>query len=193
MQSTTSGDRHRDPAEVPVAPVALVLGAGVDGEGGLSSALARRIDAAVTLYRYGKVRALLMSGDNSRSGYDEPSAMREAAVRAGVPPTAIVLDYAGFDTFSSCYRARHVFGLNRITVVSQDFHLGRAIWLCRRLEVEAEGFVAADDPADAAATSAWKRREVPACSLAAADIVRRRTPAFSGPREHTLDAVSAGG
>lgn len=191
VRSSTSGARHRSAAAVPSAPVALVLGAGVDSGGQPSWALARRIDAAVELYRRGAVRALLMSGDNSRWGYDEPSAMRDAAVRAGVPSSAIVLDYAGFDTYSSCYRARHVFGLSRIAVVSQDFHLARAIWLCRRLGVEAEGLAAAD--ADAAVTAGWKRREVAASLLAVIDVACGRRPTFPGPREHSLDGVNAAG
>jgi vancomycin permeability regulator SanA len=191
VRSSTSAARHRSAAAVPPAPVALVLGAGVDGAGQLSWALARRVDAAVELYRRGTVRALLMSGDNSRWGYDEPSAMRDAAVRAGVPSSAIVLDHAGFDTYSSCYRARHAFGLSRVTVVSQDFHLARAIWLCRSLGVEADGFAAAD--ADAAVTAGWKRREVAASLLAVVDVARGRHPTFPGPREHSLDGVNTAG
>jgi vancomycin permeability regulator SanA len=188
LRSSTSGARHRSVAAVPPAPVALVLGAGVDGRGQLSWALDRRVDAAVELYRRGAVRALLMSGDNSRWGYDEPSAMRDAAVRAGVPSSAIVLDYAGFDTYSSCYRARHAFGLSRVTLVSQDFHLARAIWLCRRIGVQAEGFAAAD--AHPAVTAGWKRREVAASLLAVVDVARGRRPRFPGPREHSLDGVN---
>jgi vancomycin permeability regulator SanA len=191
MRVTTSQDRYHDPTAVPAAPVALVLGAGVDGRGQLSWVLARRIDAAVSLYRLGRVRALLMSGDNSRHGYDEPSAMRDAAVSAGVPRAAIVLDYAGFDTYSSCYRARHVFGLSGVTLVSQDFHLSRAIWLCRRMGISAAGLAAAD--ADPSATSAWELREVPASFVAVLDVARGRRPVFAGPRDHSLDPVAAGG
>lgn len=191
LRTTTSDARHRDVAAVPAAPVAVVLGAGVDGQGQLSWALARRIDAAVELYRRGQVKALLMSGDNSRFGYDEPTAMRDAAVRAGVPMSAVVLDYAGFDTYSTCYRARHVFGLSRITLVSQDFHLARAIWICDRLGVQAQGYAAAD--ADPAVTAAWKQREVLASVRAVADVVLARSPTFPGPREHSLDGVAAAG
>jgi len=191
LRATTASARHRHAVAVPQAPVAVVLGAGVDGNLQPSWALARRIDSAVELYRQGKVRALLMSGDNSRWGYDEPAAMRDAAVRQGVPSSAVVLDYAGFDTYSSCYRARHVFGLTRITLVSQDFHLARAIWICRRLGLRAQGLAAAD--ADPVVTAGWKQREVAASVLAVLDVVRRRRPTFPGPREHSLDGVAAAG
>jgi vancomycin permeability regulator SanA len=191
VQLSTSSHRHRDPAALRRAPVALVLGAGVDGAGQLSWALARRVDAAVELYRRGQVQALLMSGDNSRFGYDEPSAMREAAVQAGIPRSAIVLDYAGFDTYSSCFRAHQVFGLAKVTLVSQEFHLSRAIWLCHQLGVDADGFAAAD--ADGPTTNGWRMREVPASVLAVVDVLRRRDPIFPGPRDHSLDAVVATG
>jgi vancomycin permeability regulator SanA len=190
LRTSTAAARHRQAAEVPTAPVAVVLGAGVDGNLQPSWALARRIDSAVELYKLGKVRALLMSGDNSRWGYDEPAAMRDAAVKQGVPSSAVVLDYAGFDTYSTCYRARHAFGLTRITLVSQDFHLARAIWICQRLGVAAEGLAAAD--ADGPTTAGWKQREVAASVLAVLDVVRGRRPVFPGPREHSLDGLLAG-
>ncbi|MGW2147887.1 SanA/YdcF family protein [Nonomuraea bangladeshensis] len=96
-------------APVPPAEAALVLGAGLYA-GRPSPMLARRLDIAAELYHSGKVRALLLSGDNSREEYDEPTAMRDYLRAEGVPDAAMVLDYAGFDTWDSCVRARQVFG-----------------------------------------------------------------------------------
>lgn len=94
-------------AEVPAMPAALVLGAGVHG-GKPTPMLAARLDIAAELYHAGKVRALLLSGDNSRKDYDEPTVMRDYLIAKGVPAGKIVLDYAGFDTWDSCVRAKEI-------------------------------------------------------------------------------------
>src|SRR5512144_1402276 len=99
------------PADVRPTPVAIVLGAGLDGAGRPSPFLAERVDVAAELYRSGRVRSLLMSGDHSRTDHDEVAAMAAEAQRLGVPASAIVQDHAGFDTYSSCYRARSVWGI----------------------------------------------------------------------------------
>jgi vancomycin permeability regulator SanA len=170
------------------APVALVLGAGLQGDGTPAPFLAQRVAVGADLYRSGQVSALLMSGDNSRQGYDEVTAMSLAAMRLGVPASAIALDYAGFDTYSSCYRARSVFGVRKAVVVSQPFHLPRAVWTCQALGVEVVG---ASTVADHSPTTArgWVR-EVPAVAKAMVDVTRGRQPLFAGPREHVLDAVT---
>lgn len=183
----TARHRHSAVAEVAPAPVAIVLGAGViDGEP--SPFLAERIRVGVELYRAGTVRALLMSGDHSRTDHDEVDVMARHARRLGVPDSAIVLDHAGFDTYSSCYRARSVWGIDRAVVVTQAFHLPRAVWLCRRLGVATEGAVAGDLGYTSVSGYGWAR-ELPAIDKAVLDVVRGRTPIFPGPREHTLDAV----
>lgn len=182
------GGIHDDVADVRPAPVALVLGAGIDGAGRPSPFLAQRIEVAVRLYRAGRVRALLMSGDNSRTNYDEVGAMAAEARRLGVPAAAIVTDHAGFDTYSSCYRARSVWGADRVVVVSQPFHLPRAVWTCRRLGVDAQGAATASTYPGATAMG-WVR-EVPAIDKSVLDVLRDRSPTFPGPREHTLDGVT---
>jgi len=173
------------------APVALVLGAGIDGNGNPSPFLAERLQVAADLYRAGRVRALLMSGDNSRHDYDEVGTMAAQAQRLGVPAGAIVQDHAGFDTYSSCYRARSVWGVRRLVVVTQPFHLTRAVWTCRSLGLDAEGAATGND--DTPATWYGWVREVPAIDKAVLDVWRDRTPTFPGPREHALDAVVAAG
>ena len=125
-------------AEVPERPTAIVFGAGVV-DGRPTPALADRVHAAVELYRQGRVRHLLLSGDNSRIDYDEVTAMREQAMAEGVPADAITRDHAGFDTRSSCYRARDVFGVTAAVLVTQDYHLPRALYTCRDLGIDAVG------------------------------------------------------
>jgi vancomycin permeability regulator SanA len=182
---------HSGTDGVRPAPVAIVLGAGVDGNGNPSSFLAERLQVAAELYRVGRVRALLMSGDNSRTDYDEVGTMAAQAQRLGVPATAIVQDHAGFDTYSSCYRARSVWGISRAVVVTQPFHLARAVWTCREVGVDAQGAATAND--DTSSTWYGWLREVPAIDKAVIDVIQNRTPTFPGPREHALDAVNGSG
>ncbi len=119
--------------------VALVLGAGLTRSGTVTWFLRDRLDAAIALYRQGKVDGLLLSGDNHVSTHDEPAAMRAYALSQGVPAGAITLDYAGFDTYDSCYRARHIFGVRSAEVVTQRYHVPRAVYLCRAVGIDADG------------------------------------------------------
>ncbi|GII87592.1 membrane protein [Sphaerisporangium siamense] len=175
--------------EVPAAPVALVFGAGLF-HGSPSPMLATRLEIAAALYRAGKVRALLLSGDNGRVGYDEPTAMRDYLLARGVPAGVLVLDYAGFDTWDSCVRAREVFGARRATVVTQDFHLPRAVALCRTAGIEAFGVGDDSFPVWPGPTTAYAVREFGATAKGFLDaVVLRSAPVFPGPRETSLDAI----
>ncbi|WP_344451980.1 SanA/YdcF family protein [Actinocorallia aurantiaca] len=177
---------HRtDLSNARTAEIALVLGAGLNPAGGPSPFLAGRLDIAVDLHRRGKVRAVLVSGDNSRTEYDEPTAMRDYLHENGVPEDEIVLDYAGFDTWDSCVRARKIFGANSAIVVSQNFHLARAVALCRRAGLDAQGI--GDRSPYLEPTVLGYAREVPATIKAMADVILDRDPKFLGPREDTLD------
>jgi vancomycin permeability regulator SanA len=102
------------------------------------------MDEAVALFKAGKVEHLLVSGDNSRRGYDEPTIMRRLAIQGGVPPAQVTVDYAGFDTSDSCVRARRIFGVDEAVLVTQGFHIRRAIFLCRRAGLDAVGLVASE-------------------------------------------------
>ena len=119
-----------DAATAPENDVALVLGtAPTAGEGRWKNPFFEsRMDAAATLFRAGKVRHLLVSGDNGRREYDEPTAMQSALPARGIPESAITLDYAGFRTLDSVVRARAVFGQTKLTIVTDDFHLPRALF-----------------------------------------------------------------
>ncbi|MGI5156760.1 SanA/YdcF family protein [Microbispora sp. CA-102843] len=179
-------------AEVPAMPAALVLGAGV-WNGKPSAMLSARLDIAAELYRTGRVRALLLSGDNSRRDYDEPSIMRGYLISHGVPAGKIVLDYAGFDTWDSCVRAKTIFGASRLVVVTQVFHLPRAVALCRAAGLDAFG-VGDDSSRDwPVETVAYAVREFPASAKALLDsLVLHSSPRFLGRRETALDRALAG-
>ncbi len=127
--------------EVPERRVALVFGAGVRQDRP-SAVLADRIEAAALLYHAGKVDKLLMTGDNRFIYYNEPAVMKAYAEELQVPAEDIVLDYAGRRTYDSCYRARAIFAVDEAVLVSQEFHLARAAYLCEQLGVEPAGFVA---------------------------------------------------
>jgi vancomycin permeability regulator SanA len=169
-------------ASVPVAPVALVLGAQTIGDTP-SPFLAARLALAKQLLETGKVRVLLVSGDNSRPDYDEPDAMRSWLIRRGVPARLVVADYAGFDTYDSCARAHLIFGVDRAIVVTQTYHLARAVSLCRHLGIDADGV--GDDTVRHDWYQWWKAtvREQGACVKAGYDLAIRRSPVFLGRHE----------
>jgi vancomycin permeability regulator SanA len=175
-----AGDRLRTAAEVPRTDVAVVFGAGLwDGEP--SPYLAHRLDAAAKLYREGRVEVVLVTGDNSREDYDEPDAMRGYLTRHGVPGGRIVSDYAGFDTWDSCVRAKKIFGVDQAVLISQGFHIRRAVALC-----EAAGVTSYGVGVDAVHDATWYyggAREIFAAGKAALDAVFRPDPRFLGPRE----------
>lgn len=128
-------------ARVPASDVALVLGASVV-RGAPSPILAERADSAIALYRSGKVSKILVSGDSRVISHDEVTPVRKYLVAAGIRGEDIFLDHAGYDTYSSLYRARSVFLVGSLTIVTQDFHLPRALWVARRLGLNAQGVVA---------------------------------------------------
>jgi len=130
--------------EVPAEPVAIVFGAGLRRDGTPTTVLKDRLETAARLYQDGKVRKILMSGDNSIVEYNEPESMRQYALSLGVPEEAIVLDYAGRRTYDTCYRAEEIFGVESAILVTQDFHLARAIFTCNALGVKAVGVKAND-------------------------------------------------
>jgi len=137
-----AGAQTGDVARVPHAQAAIVLGAGVHPSGWMSGMLRDRVARAVELYEAGRVDRVLVSGDHGRWGYDEPGTMRDALLAAGVPAHAIFTDHAGFDTWASMRRAREVFGVRSAVVVTQGFHMPRALYLAREAGLDAHGLVA---------------------------------------------------
>ncbi len=185
--------RVYDAAEVagaPEAPVALVLGAGLHG-GRPSPYLAARLDAAAELYEADKVRVLLVSGDNRTHAYDEPTAMRDYLVAQGVPPEVVVLEFAGRDTYDSCQRAHRIFGVDEVTVVSQRYHVGRAVALCRAAGMTTHGV------GDSTMRTRFPRqwwigwtREKLANLKAVGDVLTGRDPVLGNPEPGVRDALA---
>ena len=182
-QTAASGRIFRSTEGIPVNEVALVLGtAKTTRQGNANLHFNQRIAAAAALFRAGKAQHLLVSGDNHIATYDEPTDMRDALVAAGVPASAITCDYAGFRTLDSVVRAKNVFGLTRCTIVSEEFHCPRALWIAQRHGLEAVAFAAPD------LSLRWsarvKAREYLARAWCALDLyVLNRGPKFAGPRE----------
>lgn len=142
IAQVTGSQRYNVVAQVPHRHIAIVFGAGVAPNGTPTPYLQRRIETAVNLYKAGKADILLMSGDNSTSHHNEPVAMARYAEKLGVPQRHIVLDYAGFNTYDSCYRAHAIFGVTQATLVSHAYHLPRAIWTCNHAGVQSIGLAA---------------------------------------------------
>jgi SanA protein len=168
--------------EVPSKPVALVLGAGVYPGGVLSAVLEDRVSTAVELYRNGKIRKILMSGDNSETHYDEPTSMKNYAIKLGVPADDVVLDYAGFRTYDSFYRARDIFSLKDIIIVTQRYHLPRALYISNKLGVKAVGVPS--DRQEYLYTDWYITREFIASVKAFIDVnITKPLPVFLGKKE----------
>jgi vancomycin permeability regulator SanA len=187
---TAADDRLRTTSDVPPTGVAVVFGAGLLWNGEPSIFLANRLDAAAQLYREGRVDAVLVTGDNSTDHYDEPHAMRHYLTHRGVPDARVVSDYAGFDTWDSCVRAKRIFGVGRAILVSQGFHIRRAVALCQKAGVDSYGVSAADHH-----DAVWyygATRELFAAGKAALDAAFEPGPRFLGPKEPGVARALAG-
>jgi len=169
-----------EPSSVAHCRVALVLGAGIRPDGRLSVQLQDRVDAAIRLYKAGVVEKLLMSGDNRVTHYNEPERMRRYALRRGVSADDVAADFAGRRTYDSIYRAKHIFGLDRVLVVSQRFHLDRALFLCDHIGIKGTGFAA---DVKGHRNLRVEIREVGACVGALADVFLRKPRPVMGKRE----------
>jgi len=169
--------------DVPARETGLVLGSSSTLRNGAPNPFfTNRIDAAAALYHAGKVRRLLVSGDNSRPNYDEPTMMKEALIARGVPASAIVCDYAGFHTLDSVIRARRVFALNACIIITQRFHNVRALEMARANDLDAIGFCARD--VGFRYSIRTELREVASRTVAVLDLyVWHTQPHFTGPRE----------
>jgi SanA protein len=172
---------YSDSAEIPHRRVGLVLGCSRRlGDGSPNPFFDARIRAATSLFRAGKVDYLLVSGDNHTRGYDEATDMRDGLLQQGIPAERIYSDCAGFRTLDSMMRAHDVFGLTELTVISQEFHNQRAIFLARHTGLDAIGYNAQD--VDLGDVSGTHRRETVARIKAVLDVYLLRTkPHFQGP------------
>jgi SanA protein len=167
---------------VPAKRVVLVPGAGLNARGEPSAALQDRLDAAIALYESGKVEKLLLTGDNSSIHYNEPGAMQAYALSQGIPEADLVLDYAGRRTYDSCYRAKYIFGLEEVIVVTQAYHLPRTIFLCKNSGLETVGVPVEQSQYIRARYLFWNLREVFASAAAWTDIlIRKPLPILGDP------------
>lgn len=167
------------PDNIACRQVAIVPGAFVSPDGELCDMLADRVITAVELYKSGKVGKLLMTGDHGRVSYDEVNSMRKFAEARGVPTGDIFMDHAGFSTFESMYRARDVFRVQSAVIVTQNFHLPRAVYIARSLGLDAVGLSA--DRHVYAGSAIYKYREIPARIKAFWQINAGSQPKFLGP------------
>ena len=133
-------------SSIPEHSVAIVFGAGYWSSGALSDVLRDRLDAAIELYRAGRVRKLLLSGDNRVEDYNEPAKMQEYTLAQGLPEEDLVLDYAGRRTYDTCYRARDIFMISEAILVTQRYHLPRALVTCNGLGLDTVGYIADRTP-----------------------------------------------
>ena len=169
--------------KIPARETGLVLGASSTlRDGHPNPFFTNRMDAAAALYQAGKVRRLLVSGDNSRTSYDEPTMMKAALIKRGVPAAAIACDYAGLHTLDSVIRARTVFGLENCTIITQRFHNVRALEMARVNGLDAIGFCATDVSFRYSIRTGL--REIASRTVAVLDLyVWHAQPRFPGPRE----------
>ncbi len=177
VKYTSNKKCYRDLNNVPSCETGIVLGAAVHGKIP-SKYLEDRLEAAVDLYKSGKVQKLLLTGDNGNEYYNELIVMKLYCAGHGVDTANIYLDYAGFDTYSSLYRAKHIFNVEKAIVVSQNYHIDRAVFIGNRMGIDCYGFAA-----DKGSYNNYRKnvvREYMAVVKAAFDLVIKRKPKYLG-------------
>ncbi|WP_328851087.1 YdcF family protein [Micromonospora globbae] len=188
LWTTISARGHAyDVDGAPVADVVMVLGTAVDGQQP-GERLAGRLETAAELWHRGRARVVLVSGDGRGASGDEPAVMTSYLTeQLGVDPLRVVADPYGLDTYDSCIRAREVYGVERALVVTQSYHLSRAVTLCRHLGLDADGVDARCSGCGATLLARKAVRDYFASGKAAWDAVRRRPPAVSSPPSREVD------
>lgn len=160
-------------------------------DGSPTPILRDRVASAAELYFTGKVEKLLMSGDNRFIDYNEPQAMKEYALELGVPEQDIILDYAGRRTYDTCYRAKHIFGLQQALLVTQHYHLPRALLTCNGLGLKAEGVQADRRDYNPRSMRFWRMREIPASLVAFVEtFITHPLPVLGEPEPIFPDQIS---
>ena len=177
---------YKDIDKVRQHKVGLVLGTSEKMIGGKPNPFfVNRIEAAIQLYEKDKIQKILVSGDNADISYNEPKAMQKALLEKGIPKEDIVLDYAGFRTLDSVIRARDVFGQNDFIIISQEFHIKRAVYIARTSGIDAEGFVA--EGVLGQSNIRTQIREILARTQAWMDVhIINRQPKFLGEKEEII-------
>ena len=187
VEKSSRGKIFNDVKEIPYNDVGLLLGTNPIGRTGRPNVYyLNRIKATVDLYKAGKIKVVLISGDNHHKSYNEPEYMKNDLISKGIPAERIVLDYAGFRTFDSMIRAKKVFGQNSITIISQKFHNQRAVYICKKLGIDAVAFNAKNTISRIWQVRMYFREKL-ARTKAVLDILLGKKPHFLGdPIEITI-------
>lgn len=180
IKETTSEYIFAKAEDVPEAYTVIVLGASVKSNGNLSVILKDRVESALQLYHLGKVKRFLLSGDNGTQSYNEPKAMKKYLMERGVNEDHVFLDYAGFDTYDSMYRAAAIFEVDRAIIVTQNFHLPRAVYIARKLGLDYVGYIG--DKHVYAHEDSNKKRELLANVKAYLELIFRKEPTYLGEK-----------
>lgn len=178
--NSCSGRLYNDVDSIPHNRAAVVLGTNPKTKSGSMNYFYKyRIDATIKLFQQGKIERILISGDNSRKTYSEPDAMKADLMAAGIPDSVIYLDFAGFSTYDSMVRAKKVFGLSAFTVISQEFHNQRVVYIARQNDIDAIAFNVQNTP-----YRYWRikmeLREILARVKAVGEVVMNKKPHFLG-------------
>ncbi|HYF03172.1 MAG TPA: ElyC/SanA/YdcF family protein [Patescibacteria group bacterium] len=183
---SAAGHIYSDLIAIPHNDVGIVLGTSNFTRAGTTNLhFKNRMEAAAELYNAGKVRHLLLSGANTSIYYNEPQRMQHVLLKLGIPEKAMTLDYAGLRTFDSMIRARKIFGLSKFTVVSQEFHNYRALFIARNSNIDAIAYNAEEAPIEQ--NFETELREYLARVNAILDVYLWNTqPRFLGKREHVV-------
>ncbi len=189
--ASAKSSMYTSPNLCPDNEIAILFGCGKYVSGGrINLYYLYRIRAAVDLYKAGKVQHILVSGDNHISSYNEPESMQQDLMLEGVPESAITLDYAGFSTFETLIRANKIFGVRSATLITQHFHLPRALYIARNHGIRAVGY-AAQEPYRSLQTTKTEVREILARFATFGDLhIWHRKPRFLGKREYIDVTVS---
>lgn len=167
---------------IPQKYTALVLGAGVKPNGIPSNILYDRLEAAANLYKNGKVKKIIVSGDNRFTTYNEPSVMQKTLLTMGVSQKDIQADYAGTRTYASCWRIKHIFDQKDIIIVTQSFHMARSLFICNQLGVTSIGFIADKPRYNPLQWFYWSIRDMFSSILSIIDVYIRRPYVMGGPQ-----------
>ncbi|URC13192.1 vancomycin high temperature exclusion protein [Flavobacterium sp. B183] len=186
VKSSTRDLIHHTVNNLPKNEVGIIFGAGINGDQP-SKYLKDRLDAGILLYKTHKIDKILLSGDNGRDEYDELTVMKTYCFNHGVDTTKIFIDYAGFDTYSTMYRASHIFKIKKATLISQEYHLNRAIYIGQKLGVKSIGFSA--NKGEYLGYQYVTFRECGSIFKSFFDVLRNREPRFLG-NEININGVS---
>lgn len=177
VKSSTKKNIYYSIKKFPKNDVGIIFGAGINGDQP-SKYLKDRLDAGIMLWKAKRINKILLSGDNGREEYDELTVMKNYCFNHGVDTTKIFIDYAGFDTYSTMYRAKHIFKIKKATLISQEYHLNRAIYIGNKLGVKSAGYSA--NQGEYLGYKYVTFREYGSVFKSFFDVLRNRKPHFLG-------------